>query len=168
MKGRWAQGIVPRGFAWVIRDQLAVSDRPGGYGASHRRIRRQEELIWIREQGFTLVISLLRSPHNLHAYDEVAMPYLHRPFGAQDDPATVLLPLYQELRQLTAAGERILIHEDHVGDRLQGAMAGYLRWTGMVPEGPRAIAYAEQLLGRQMGPEGRAVAAAVGDVRTGD
>ena len=58
MKGKWAQGIEPRNFHWVIKDQLAVCERPGGYGANHRRVRRQEEIIWIREQGFTCVISL--------------------------------------------------------------------------------------------------------------
>ena len=55
MKGKWAQGIQPRNFAWIMKDQLAVCERPGGYGANHRRVRRQEEIIWIREQGFTCV-----------------------------------------------------------------------------------------------------------------
>ena len=31
VKGKWAQGIEPRNFAWIIKDQLAVSERPGGY-----------------------------------------------------------------------------------------------------------------------------------------
>ena len=80
MKGKWAQGIKPRNFAWVITDKLAVCERPGGYGANHRRVRRQEEIIWIREQGFTRVISLIPSPHNLHNYDELGVAWLHRPF----------------------------------------------------------------------------------------
>ena len=33
MRGRWAAGIVPRNFDWIIRDYLAVSERPGGYAA---------------------------------------------------------------------------------------------------------------------------------------
>ncbi|MEY2406052.1 MAG: hypothetical protein QOG39_968, partial [Acidimicrobiaceae bacterium] len=28
MKGKWAQGIQPRNFAWVIKDKLAVCERP--------------------------------------------------------------------------------------------------------------------------------------------
>ena len=71
MKGKWAQGIKPRNFAWIIRDRLAICERPGGYGANHRRVRRQEEIIWLREQGFTRVISLIPSPHNLHNYEEL-------------------------------------------------------------------------------------------------
>ena len=35
-----------------------------------------------------------------------------------------------------------------------GVVAGYLRWSGMVPSGPQAIAVVEKILGRQMGPSG--------------
>ena len=59
MKGKWAAGIVPRNFAWVIKDQLAVCERLGGYGENHRKVRRQEEIIWVQQQGFARVISLL-------------------------------------------------------------------------------------------------------------
>ncbi|MGA2932296.1 MAG: hypothetical protein ABSE98_09460 [Acidimicrobiales bacterium] len=65
MKGKWAAGISPRNFTWVIKDHLAVSERPGGFSVNHRRVRRQEEIIWLRVQGFGRVISLLPSPHNL-------------------------------------------------------------------------------------------------------
>jgi hypothetical protein len=40
VKGKWAQGIQPRNFAWILKDRLAVCERPGGYGANHRRVRR--------------------------------------------------------------------------------------------------------------------------------
>ena len=59
MKGKWAAGIPPRNFTWVIKDHLAVSERPGGFSVNHRRVRRQEEIIWLRVQGFGRVISLL-------------------------------------------------------------------------------------------------------------
>ena len=71
MKGRWAAGIVPRNFNWIIRDYLAISERPGGYAPNHRRVRRQEEILWLRAQGFNRVVSLLGSNHNLHAYEEL-------------------------------------------------------------------------------------------------
>ena len=155
MKGKWAQGIVPRHFAWIIKDRLAVSERPGGYGQNHRRVRRQEEIIWIREQGFTRVISLLGSPHNLHAYEELGVEYLHLPFTTTEDTRSVLANLYAELRDQLAAGDRLLVHQDDLGDRLMGTMAGYLVHTEMVPEGPRAIAIVEHIVHRQMGPAGR-------------
>jgi hypothetical protein len=39
-------------------------------------------------------------------------------------------------------------------------LAGYLVWTDMVSEPPRAIAVVEQITGRQVGAEGRVI---VGD-----
>ena len=162
VKGKWAQGIVPRNFTWVIKDRLAVSERPGGYGPSHRRVRRQEEIIWIRQQGFTSIVSLLASPHNLHAYAELDVAYQHLPFGLHDEPRTVLATLYPDVRAQLGAGAKLLVHQDEVGDRLHGTIAGYLVYAGLVPETTRAIAMSEQLLSRQLGPSGRELVALAG------
>ena len=72
--GRWALGITPRNFTWILKDKLAICERPGGYGENHRRVRRQEEIIWIRENGFGCVVSIIPAPHNLHNYDELGVP----------------------------------------------------------------------------------------------
>jgi len=159
MRGKWAAGIVPRNFTWVIRDKLAVSERPGGYGANHRKVRRMEEIIWLREQGFTKVISLLPSPHNLHAYDELGVAWAHVPFPATADVPPLLADLYRDLQTWMAQGQRLLLHQEELGDRIMGVVAGYLRWTAMLETGPQAITVVEQLLGRQMGPPGRELVA---------
>ena len=83
LRGKWALGITPRNFTWIIKDKLAVCERPGGYGDNHRRVRRQEEIIWMRENNFDLVISIIAAPHNLHAYQELSMPHRHRPLGGR-------------------------------------------------------------------------------------
>ena len=155
MKGKWAQGIQPRNFAWVLQDRFAVCERPGGYGQNHRRVRRQEEIIWIREQGFTCVVSLIPSPHNLHNYDELGVTWIHRPYGTHDDHRQFLGELYPELRSMLAAGGKLVMHQDELGDRISGLVAGYVLWSGLVPEGPQATAVTEQLLNRQMGPLAR-------------
>ena len=122
-------------------------------------MRRQEEIIWLREQGFTCVVSLIPSPHNLHNYDEIGVPYLHRPFGPHEDARQVLSELYPEIKEMVAAGQKVVVHQEEVGDRVAGVVAGYIRWTGMVPEGPEAIAIIEQITGRQLGPVGRSLVA---------
>jgi hypothetical protein len=152
--------MAPRSFAWVLRDHLAVCERPGGYGPSHRRIRRTEEIVWLKAQGFTTVVSTLAAPHNLHAYDEAELPYRHVPFARVDHPSAVLGVLYPELRALLADGERVLLHHDEAGDRLEGLVAGYLVYAGLVQEPARAIAMVERLLHRPMGPVGRELVAA--------
>ncbi|MFT7602354.1 MAG: hypothetical protein ACI8TP_005323 [Acidimicrobiales bacterium] len=159
-KGKWAQGIKPRHFQWIIDGQLAICERPGGYGANHRRVRRQEEIIWIRENDFSFVISLIPSNHNLHSYDELGLPWKHWPLVPRVDLEIALAQIYPELRNLLASSAKLLIHGEEVGDRLAGVMAGYLRWTGMVPETAKAIIVVESILGRQMGPVGRETATA--------
>jgi hypothetical protein len=155
MKGKWAQGIQPRNFAWILKDKLAVCERPGGYGANHRRVRRQEEIIWIREQGFTCVVTLIPSPHNLHNYDELGVAWRHLPFGPHDDALTVIETLFPELANMLAAGGKVLVHQDELSDRVAGLMAGYLLWAEVVPLAPQATSVVERLLSRQMGPLGR-------------
>jgi len=159
VKGKWERGIPPRFFCWIIKGRLAISERPGGYARNHRPVRRQEELRWLRGEGFTRIVSLLPSPHNLHAYDELEITWSHVPFGPHDDPVAVLPDMYKRLRDWLEADERILIHQEELGDRLMGVVAGYLRWSGMIPSSPQTITVVEQLLHRQMGPDGRELVA---------
>jgi len=159
MKGKWAQGITPRNFVWVLKDRLAIAERPGGYGTNHRRVRRQEEIIWIREQGFTRVISLISATHNLHNYDELGVAWLHRPLRPTDDLPSFQASLYNEIRHLLSVGEKVLVHREEVGDSICGLVAGYLLWAGLVPYGPQAISVTERLTSRQLGPQGRQLVA---------
>jgi hypothetical protein len=159
VRGKWAAGIVPRNFAWIIKDRLAVSERPGGYARSHRRVRRQEEIIWLREQGFTMVVSLLPSPHNLHSYEELGVPSEHIPFPLHADSHAVLADLYPRLRKWLAAGEKVLIHQEELSDIVQGVVAGYLVYAELVASSAQAISIIEQINQRQMGPTGRELVA---------
>ncbi len=165
MKGKWAQGITPRNFAWVIKGRLAVCERPGGYGQNHRRVRRSEEIIWIREQGFTTVVSLIPSPHNLHNYDEAEVAWQHRPFGVHDDHSSFLAGFFPQLSALMADGGQVLVHQEELGDTVSGLVAGYLLWAGMVANGPEATSITERILARQIGPRGRELVAAADQLR---
>lgn len=159
MRGKWAAGIVPRNFAWVIKGKLAVAERPGGHGANHRPVRRMEEIIWLKQEGFSRVVSLLPSPHNLHAYSEHEVPSVHVPFGPHADPVMVLGELYPKLREWMGRGDKLLIHQEEVSDRVMGVIGGYLLWTGMLPNVMQAINVVEQLMARQMGSPGRELVA---------
>ena len=61
---RKVAGLEPRGFKWVIAGRLAISERVGGYGFQHRRVRREEEIIWLAEQGINSVVSLMAGNQN--------------------------------------------------------------------------------------------------------
>jgi hypothetical protein len=164
VKGKWAAGIPPRNFTWVIKDRLAMSERPGGFAPNHRKVRRQEEIIWLQVQGFTRVISLLPSSHNLQAYEERSMASVHFPLPSSGDTRAVLGEVYRELHGCLTGGERILIHQEELGDRIVGVVAGYLLWSERLPSGPQAITVLEHMTGHPMGPSGRELVAFAGEV----
>jgi len=160
VKGRWAQGLEPRAFCWVIKERFAASERPGGFARNHRKVRRQEELIWLIGHGFTHILSVLDSPHNLHAYEEAGIPFAHVPIGRHDEWPDRLPGLYKLLAGwLRDPSERVLIHHEEFGDRLLGVLAGYLLYTGLVTEGPHAVVIVEKLTGRQLGSVAREIVA---------
>jgi hypothetical protein len=158
LRGRWAQGLEPRFFTWIIKDRLGASERPGGFARNHRKVRRQEELIWLRVNEFTRVVSLLDSPHNLHAYEEAEIDYVHLPLGRSDELPDRLRDIFGSVSQyLDDPNEKILIHHEEFGDRLLGVLAGYLIYVGVVENGPHAISIIEKLTGRNLGAEGREI-----------
>jgi len=166
MKGRWAAGIPPRNFIWVVKDFLAVSERPGGFAPHHRKVRREEEIIWLRVQGFSRVVSLLPSPHNLQAYEEEGLACSHFPLPVTGSARDVLTELYQGLDGWVASSERILVHHEELGERALGVVAGYLLWSGRLPAGPHAVVVVERLAGRQLGPQGRELVAQASTLRS--
>lgn len=164
MRGRWAQGLEPRGFCWILTDRLAASERPGGFARNHRKVRRQEELIWLVGHGFTHILSLLESPHNLHAYEEAAIPYEHIPLGRHDDWPQSLSLIFATLKKwLDDPAERVLIHHEEFGERLLGVLAGFLLFEGVVDQGAHAAVMMEKVTGRELGAPGREVIAATVD-----
>ena len=140
-----------------MKDKLAMCERPGGCGDNHRRVRRQEEIIWLRENGFGCLLSIIPAPHNLHNYDELSMPYRHRPFTGLDDLGVWLKSFYGEMNELLERGVKVIVHNEIVDDRLVGIMGGYIRWSGLVDDPSQAITVIERIAGRQLDPFGREV-----------
>ena len=157
LRGKWALGITPRNFTWFMKDKLAVCERPGGYGENHRRVRRQEEIIWLRENGFGCVISIIPAPHNLHNYDELGLRDLHRPFTGTDDLGMWLKTFYTELNTLLEASTTVIVHNESLDDRLIGILGGYIRWSGMVDDPSLCINLTERIAKRQLDPFAREV-----------
>jgi hypothetical protein len=160
LRGRWAQGLQPRYFTWVIMDRLGAGERPGGFARNHRKVRRQEELIWLKVNGFTHIVSLLDGPHNLHAYEEAGIPFAHLPLGPHDELAPRLLAVYETIAgYLDDPNEKIFMHREEFGDVVIGVIGGYLLYAGLVEGGPHAISLVEKLTERSLGSAGREIIA---------
>lgn len=155
MKGKWAQGIKPRNFNWILKDKMAVCERPGGTGANHRKVRRQEEIIWLRENNFDQIVSLIPTTANLHSYDELNMPWRHLPFVGAEIGQEGIATLHGDIERMLSLDSRIVLHREELSDHVSGLMAGYFIHAGLVDETPKAVVTIEQLLERQLGPLGR-------------
>ena len=157
MRGKWAAGIEPRNFTWVYEGRLAVSERPGGSTLVHRRVRRDEELLWLKRLGFTRIISILPAGQNIAAYGELGIGVGHYALREGPGQREVLLACYRDLRESLAGDAVILLHGDEVSDRLLGLIAGFLVWTGRVATDTMALAMTEQKFKSSIGSEGRSI-----------
>jgi hypothetical protein len=151
-------GLKPRGFTWVITDRLAVSERVGGSGFQHRRVRREEEITWlVEEAGITAVVSMLPGNQNLQAYREAGMVTYSVPIGAElsrDD----VDQFFTTLTEATAKRRsRVLVHREAIDDTVGGLLGGFLVSSGLVKDPILALAVIQQILGRALGPEGRSL-----------
>lgn len=151
-------GLKPRAFTWVIANRLAVSERIGGYGFQHRRVRREEEINWlVREAKITTVITLMPGNQNLQAYRAAGLETQAVPLGpeiTQQDAAG----LYEVMdKALADEKARVLLHREIVDDDLAGLLGGYLIASGLVEDRILAAAVIQEILGRPLGPKARAL-----------
>ena len=149
-------GLEPRGFVWVIARRLAVSERIGGYGFQHRRVRREEEIAWLGAKGINAVLSLLEGNQNIAAYEAAGIHAVNEPL-VELDPDDVRRVLRTMKKLLEDPSTILLVHRDIVDDTVAGVMAGYLVNSGKVEDPIVATALIQEILKRPLGPEARAV-----------
>ncbi len=148
-------GLEPRGFKWVIAGKLAVSERIGGHGFQHRRVRREEEIIWLTEQGINSVFSLLPGNQNQAAYEAAGFAYFNHPVVVDVEPDEAEV-IFAELEQLLEVeGASVLVHRDLIDDMVVGLLGGYLVHVGLIKDPIVATSIIQEITGRPLGPEGR-------------
>lgn len=149
-------GLQPREFRWVIKGRLAVSQRPGGSGDGHRRIRRTEEITWLLDNGFTTVLSLCDGNQNLAAYEEAGLEAVHHPIpsaiGVEETPE-----VFAAIAKATAGNRVTLVHRDSIDDMMTGILGGYLVYAGLLQSPIQAMAIIQEIVARPLGPLGRSL-----------
>lgn len=148
-------GLEPRGFKWVIAGKLAVSERIGGYGFQHRRVRREEEIAWLSEQGIDAVLSLLPGNQNQAAYEGAGFRFYNHAIDEELEPEDAE-DVFASLDQALVTDQRsLLVHRDLIDDLVVGLLGGYLVHAGLVKEPIVATSVIQEIVGRPIGPEGR-------------
>ncbi len=148
-------GLEPRGFKWVIAGKLAVSERIGGHGFQHRRVRREEEILWLTAQGINSVFSLLQGNQNQAAYEAAGFRYWNHSIVGEMEPDEAG-GVFKELEALMAFdGASVLVHRDLIDDTVVGLLGGYLVYAGLIHDPIVATSIIQEITGRPLGPEGR-------------
>lgn len=154
-------GLKPRGFVWVIQDRLAVSDRIGGNGFQHRRVRREEEINWImREAKVTAVLNLIVGHPNQQSYQEAGLAAYTCPI--EGNPSRLQVAAAHGLldEALATDSARVLVHRETVDDVVAGLVGSYLMAKGLLKDPIVAAAVIQEIIGRPLGPDGRALISA--------
>ena len=148
-------GLEPRGFKWVIAGKLAVSERIGGHGFQHRRVRREEEILWLKDQGINTVVSLLPGNQNQAAYEGAGFSYFNMPIVGALDPADIddVFAVLDEASR--PEGASVLVHRDLIDDTIVGILGGLLVHAGLIKDPIIATSIIQEITGRPLGPEGR-------------
>ena len=148
-------GLEPRGFKWIIAGRLAMSERIGGYGFQHRRVRREEEITWLKDQGINAVLSFLPSNQNQAAYENAGFRVFRRPIEDELERADVadIFRVFDEA--LGPRGSSLLVHRDLIDDVIVGLLGGYLVHAGLIEDPIIATSVIQEISGRPLGPEGR-------------
>jgi hypothetical protein len=111
---------------WARPRKLCALERPGGGGRAHRSDRRVAEIDYLRSRGVRLVVSVMKTRHNLAAYEEAGLEWHHVPVPSAEEGAEQLeelLPFLEgELRRRGA----IALHGDRYTDFVAAVCAAHL------------------------------------------
>ena len=133
----------PMTYAWLIPERLAIAERPGGGGRSHRRLRRDGELAWWAAHGITTIISGMRSRHGLLEAGLAGFRIRWHPLVAPDQAARQVQALVADVRAHLERGEgAVLVHVDRAGEWLAGVDAALRLGLGLARTRADALAQA--------------------------
>ena len=102
----------PRRIWWARPSKLCALDRPGGGGRTHRAEARAADIAHLRASGVRLLVSTMRSRHNLADYERAGLAWHHVPVAScaeGEDALEELLPLLR--RELRRRGA-VAVHGD--------------------------------------------------------
>ena len=146
-------GLKPNDFHWIIEGKLAVSECIGGGGLTPRKIRREEEIQWIKSQGINAIFSLLDTDFNLKNYQEVGFRTYHYPLH-DDIPKESLNVIFDAIKEALADKDRkLLIHRELLDEQVPGILAGYLIYSKLLDDPILARTILEKILEKPLSPK---------------
>jgi radical SAM superfamily enzyme YgiQ (UPF0313 family) len=120
----------PKRIWWARPRKLCALERPGGGGRSHRPERREEEIEYLKEAGVRVVISCMATRHNLGAYEDAGLSYVHVPVDEDEEGIEELLAV---LRRETRKPGAVALHANRYTDFVARVCAAHLKEWKDIP-----------------------------------
>jgi hypothetical protein len=121
--------LEPRRIWWARPRKLCALERPGGGGRSHRPARREAEIAWLATNGVRVVISTMRTRHNLADYEHAGLEWRHVPVASTEDGGEALEQLLPLLRRELRPRGAVAIHGNRYTDFVAAVCAAHLHET---------------------------------------
>jgi atypical dual specificity phosphatase len=129
----------PNGFSWVNRPLLAALARPAS----------AEDLVWLRDQGIDLIISLTEEPLPRHWINDAGLMVVHVPIEDMEAPTPEQLDhCVNTIERANAAKLGVAVHCTAGLGRTGTVLAGYFVSQG--DDARRAIDRIRQLRPRSI------------------
>jgi hypothetical protein len=116
----------PRQIWWARPRKLCALERPGGGGRNHRADRRAAEIEYLRGRGARMVVSVMRTRHNLGAYEAAGLDWHHVPVASAGEGAEALEELLPLLRTELKSAGAVAVHGDSHTDFVAALCAAHL------------------------------------------
>ena len=120
----------PRRIWWARPRKLCALERPGGGGRSHRPERRVGEIAYLRAKGVRMVISTMKTRHNLGDYERAGLEWHHVPVASSEDGADALEELLPVLRRELRRKGAVAVHGNRHTDFVAALCAAHLHEAG--------------------------------------
>ena len=120
----------PKRIWWARPRKLCALERPGGGGRSHRPERREAEVEYLKEAGVRVVVSCMPTQHNLAAYDEAGLDWVHVPVDEDEAGIEELLAV---LKRETRKPGAVALHANRYTDFIAAVCARHLHDLRGIP-----------------------------------
>jgi len=119
----------PRRIWWARPRKLCALERPGGGGRSHRPERREAEIAWLAAHGVRLVVSTMKTRHNLADYEGAGLDWRHVPVDSAGEGSEALEQLLPLLRRELKRRGAVAVHGNRHTDFVAAVCAAHLHET---------------------------------------
>ena len=116
----------PRRVWWGRPGRLCALERPGGGGRTHRAGARAADIAYLRASGVRLVISTMRTRHNLADYEAAGLEWHHVPVESCASAESALEELLTLLRRELRRRGAVAVHGNRRTDFVAALCAAHL------------------------------------------